>query len=72
MDAVCSWITPIFHLREIFISASNNMITAFVKFLKHFEILSIEKWFRMEIWCKLKGQIEFNAMCFIFKAKYLA
>ena len=30
-------------LREIFILASNNMITAFVKFLKHFVIFPVEK-----------------------------
>lgn len=67
MDAVCSWITPIFHLREIFILASNHMITAFVKFLKHFVIFPVEKLFNIEIWCKLKGQIELNAICFILR-----
>lgn len=42
------------------------MITAFVKFLKHLEIPSVEK-FLNEISYKLKGEIEFNHRYFILK-----
>lgn len=67
MYTVCSWVSPIFHFGEIFILASKNMIAAFVKFLEHFEILPSKKWFKIEIWYKLKGKIELNPICFILR-----